>query len=66
MSLQEVGLTLSTVGEIIIAFLVITVHSYVAHEKKIDKYVINTITKERYLAIAAIALIISGYFIQIM
>lgn len=62
---ELVGLTFSTAGEILLAVTVLTVHSKLSQEHKVDKFVINEITFERAIGLMAIVLIITGYLLQI-
>lgn len=62
---QTLGLTLSTIGEIVLAGTVLVVHTKLKQERKIDQYVINEITLEQFLGTTSILLIILGYLIQI-
>tara|TARA_Y100000310_G_C20432923_1_gene692354 strand:+ start:532 stop:738 length:207 start_codon:yes stop_codon:yes gene_type:complete len=65
-SLQALGLTLDTLGTIILAVLVIGVHSKVLKEGKIDKKVIKEIGTEIRFGWLAIVLIGIGYLLQIL
>ena len=65
MELHQIGLTLTTFGEVLIAYIVITVHHHIARERRIDEDVINQMKKERVLGIMGIGCIIVGYVIQL-
>jgi hypothetical protein len=62
---ELIGLTLSTIGEVILAGTVLSVHWRLKKAHKIDKYVIKEITLEEFFGATAVILIIFGYFLQI-
>tara|TARA_Y100000310_G_C20546016_1_gene745600 strand:+ start:862 stop:1068 length:207 start_codon:yes stop_codon:yes gene_type:complete len=64
-SVQMIGLTLDTIGTLILAILVIAVHGKVLKEGKIDKKVIKEIGVEMRFGWFAIVLIGIGYLLQI-
>ena len=66
MSLFIAGLVAVSVGEILLAFTVITVHSHIIKEHKIDKDVLRTMKSERRVAFYALALIILGTVMQLV
>lgn len=66
MDLYLIGLTLTTLGEVLLAMMILVVHYKIKQEKKIDKYVIREITHEEFLGVISICLIIVGYLLQVM
>ena len=64
-STAQLGLALSTIGELILAITVLTVHYKVKKEHKIDQYVINEITHEEIAGVISISLIIIGFVLQV-
>lgn len=60
-----IGLTLSTLGELCIAVIVLKVHRDVLREGKIGKMTRHDLKLEMTLGVAGIALIIAGYVIQL-
>jgi len=60
-----VGMTISLIGNILIGITVIRVHIHLANERKVDGDVIAAIRREKYLAAAAIILMVIGYFVEI-
>ncbi|PIP68720.1 hypothetical protein COW91_03220 [Candidatus Nomurabacteria bacterium CG22_combo_CG10-13_8_21_14_all_32_8] len=63
--MEIIGLTLNTLGTILIAYTVLRVHARVSKDRKIDTKVISEMQKERMLGILGIILIIIGYIIQL-
>lgn len=63
--LSTFGFSLTTIGEILIGYTVIKVHSRITKEQKIDGQVISEMSKERKVALFGIALIIIGFTMQI-
>ena len=64
MNPTTLGLTLSTIGEILLAITVLFVHHQVKREKKIDSVILKDITYEEIFGSLSILLIIIGYLIQ--
>lgn len=64
MELLYIGLTLGTLGKIILGVAVIRTHSRIGEEHKIDGVVLRAIIKEKYITAGAIALIAVGYFLE--
>lgn len=60
------GLTISTIGKVLLAIAVIRVHWHIFKEHRIDEDVISTIKKERKISIVAIAFLIVGFLIEVM
>lgn len=66
MDLRIIGLTLSTIGEVVLAMTILIVHYKIKKEKKIDRFVLNEITHEEFFGVISICLIIVGYLLQII
>jgi len=66
MNLSIIGATFTALGEIIIAYTVISVHHRVMKEHKIDSQVFKTMHKEQKIALLGISLIVIGYIINII
>lgn len=64
MTTLYIALTLGTFGKILLGFAVVRVHMHMAREHKIDDDVIASIKRERFVSIAAILLILIGYFME--
>lgn len=65
LNLNIVSATLTALGEITIAYTVISVHHRVMKEHKIDDKVFKIMHKEQKLALIGIALILAGYIINV-
>ncbi len=65
-NLFTVGLTLETVGTIMLGLLVLLVHRRVLKEHKINKSVIKEMHLEQLIGVIAIILITFGYILQIL
>ena len=60
------GLTLGTIGKIVLGVAVMRVHSRIAQEHKIDGAVVRAITREKYITGASILLIVLGYVLEMV
>lgn len=65
MSLLFWGLTLGTIGKVLLAVGVLMAHSSLEHEHRIDALVIRTFHTERTLTIAGLLLILIGYGMEL-
>jgi len=65
MNIPVVGLTIETLGEILLGLTVLFVHWHVIKEHKIDSDVLRTMKKEQIMGITGLVLIIVGYLIQV-
>ncbi len=59
------GITLSTVGKLILGIAVLRVHVYILREHKIDNVVLRALKREQYVTIFGLLLIVVGYFLEI-
>jgi len=59
------GLTIKTIGEVIIGFSIISVHLRIVKEHKLDRKVYRSIRNEKFLSIIGIILILFGYFLEV-
>ncbi len=66
MNLAKVGLTLDTLGKIILGITVLLVHRGIAKEQKINSKVLQIMGGEQTLGITGIAFIILGYILQMV
>jgi len=64
--MEMIGLTLQTIGELFIGFVVLFVHHRVLSERKIDLRVFKSIQLEQILGVIGILLIIAGYVIRVL
>ena len=58
------GLTIHTIGEIMVGFTAIMVHHRFWKEHKVDARVFDEMRRERGIGIIGIVLILIGFFIQ--
>jgi len=63
--MKQIGFTLTTLGEILIAITVLSVHGRVAKEHKIDSKVFLEIKKEKTIGVVGILLLILGFILQL-
>ncbi len=59
-----VGLTLGTVGKLILGYAVLRVHSFILKEHKIDGVVLRAMRGERYITLVGIICILLGYVLE--
>lgn len=60
MSWFNIGLTLDTLGKVLLGIIVLMVHWHILKEHKIDADVLRTMKREQILGILGILLIIGG------
>jgi uncharacterized membrane protein YidH (DUF202 family) len=65
MGIEIWGLTLQTIGELIIGLSIVRVHVRIMQEHKLDKKVYRSIKREKFWAIIGIVLIIIGYTLKV-
>lgn len=63
---SAIGATFDVIGTVLIGITVLLVHRHVMKEHKIDKDVLKEMRYEQAIGVSGIALIITGYFIQIL
>ena len=63
---EVVALTLDFIGKILIGVSVLFVHNRVSIEKKIDKYVLKEMKREKLIAILGIIFISIGYVLHLL
>lgn len=66
MNLFNLGLTLDTLGKVLLGITVLMVHSYVLKEHKIDTDVLRGMKREQILGILGILSIVIGYILQLL
>lgn len=62
----NIGLTIDTIGKILLGITVLMVHRNVLKEHKIDVQVLRTMKKEQMLGVSGILLIVAGYVLQLL
>lgn len=60
------GRTLTLIGEILIAVMVLWVHHKVEKDKKIDRAVIRTLHQEWFIALLGVLFLVAGYILEII
>lgn len=65
MNLLLLGLTLGTLGKIILGVAVLRVHIIIMKEHKIDSAVLKLMKTERIVTIFGLLLIVLGYFLEV-
>lgn len=58
------GITLKTIGEVLLGLTVILVHHQIVTDHTIDKKVLNIMHREQFLASLGILLIIVGFILE--
>ncbi|PIT91415.1 hypothetical protein COU17_00285 [Candidatus Kaiserbacteria bacterium CG10_big_fil_rev_8_21_14_0_10_49_17] len=66
MSLLFWGLTIGTVGKIILGLTVVMVHWRIVKEHRIDRKVLNEMRRERNLALLGILFMVLGYTLEVL
>ncbi len=66
MNLLMWGITLGTVGKLILGIAVLRVHVYILREHKIDQVVLNALKREQYVTLFGLLLIVAGYLCEIL
>ena len=64
--LRTIGVVLQGMGEVVVALTVISVHTKIMHEHKIDAAVYKTMKRERNYVIIAIFAIVVGIVLQLV
>jgi len=64
--MNDIGLTLSTVGEVMVAYTVVRVHYRFWKEHRVDDRVFTEMRQEQRIAALGIILIVTGYVLQIL
>lgn len=59
------GLTLGTLGKVILGAAVLRVHTHILREHKIDNIVLKSIKKEQFVTLLGLTLIVVGYVLEV-
>lgn len=65
MNLLLLGLTLGTMGKLVIGIAVLRVHVYILREHKIDTVVLKALKREQYITVFGLFLIVLGFLCEI-
>lgn len=66
MNILLLGLTVGTIGKVILGVGVLRVHMHILKEHKIDNVVLKSIKRERYVTFFGLLLIIVGYVLEVI
>ncbi|MBT6254300.1 hypothetical protein HOI83_03675 [Candidatus Uhrbacteria bacterium] len=64
--IENYGLTIQVIGEVLIAFTLLRVHHRVLSDRKIDKKVFSEMKLEQKFGYIGVACIVAGYLIQVI
>lgn len=65
MSLAVLGFLVTTLGELLVGYSILRVHSTLEKEKDVDQKVIDEVRNEKKWTISGMVLIAVGFFIQL-
>jgi hypothetical protein len=66
MNLLLWGLTLGTVGKLVLGWAVLRVHMYIYREHNIDGVVLRAIKREEYITLFSLILIVLGFALEVI
>ena len=66
MNLLLWGLTIGTIGKLVLGIAVLRVHVHILREHKIDDVVLKSLKKEQYVTAIGLALIVLGFALEIL
>jgi hypothetical protein len=66
MNLLLWGLTLGTIGKLVLGIAVLRVHVYILREHTIDNVVLRALKREQIVTVLGLFLIVLGYVLEIM
>lgn len=66
MSLSLIGFLTTTVGELVIGYSVLRVHSSLEREKQVDEKVLTEVKKEKGVTLIGMILIVLGFALQLV
>lgn len=66
MNLLLWGITLGTIGKLVLGIAVLRVHVYILREHKIDNVVLNALRREQYVTFFGLMLIVIGFLLEIL
>jgi hypothetical protein len=65
MNLLLLGLTIGTIGKIVLGVAVLRVHIHILKEHKIDGIVLQSMKREQIVTIVGLLLIVIGYALEV-
>ncbi len=66
MNLLLLGITLGTIGKVILGVAVLLVHIRILQEQSIDWIVLRAIKREHFVTIVGLIFIVAGYILEVM
>ena len=66
MNLLLWGITIGTIGKVILGIAVLRVHVHIIRERKIDTVVLQSLKREQYVTAFGLALIVLGFIMEIL
>lgn len=66
MNLLLWGLTLGTIGKLVLGWAVLRVHMYIYREHNIDNVVLRAIKREEYITLFSLILIVVGFIFEVI
>lgn len=66
MNLLLWGITLGTIGKLVLGIAVLRVHVYILREHKIDDVVLRALKREQYVTLIGLAFIVIGFALEIL
>ncbi len=66
MNLLLWGLTIGTVGKLVLGIAVLRVHAGIIREERIDAAVLSSLERERYVTLAGLVFITIGYIFEVL
>lgn len=65
MNLLLWGLTIGTIGKLVLGIAILRVHAYILREHKIDNVVLAALRRERYFTALGLLLVVIGYLLEV-
>ena len=65
MNLLLIGITVGTIGKLVLGIAVLRVHVYILKEHKIDNVVLSALRREQVVTIIGLILIVIGYIAEV-
>lgn len=65
MNLLLWGLTIGTVGKLVLGVAILRVHAYIIKEHRIDGVVLAALRRERYFTALGLILVVIGYVLEV-
>lgn len=66
MNLLLWGITIGTIGKLVLGIAVLRVHVYILREHKIDNVVLKALKREQYVTVFGLLCIVLGFLMEIL